>query len=201
LIAANRFVYLNVSFILCILCNLLLINLLAWVWILIIQRTFWLLIVSLKVLYLMMFSPWNPLSWHFRTLNSRLEHLSLEINTQSLQIEVERAKRQKMRTSLKQLKQEVSTPCLDIAPLRQEISKINENHNATSYHLEAEITRLSTMSFRCFSRMHQILVLLLSHISMPPNECTDMVQLLNEFTRTLHQFHVIYEASYVLLPH
>ena len=37
-------------------------------------------------------------------MNSRLEHLSLEINTQSLRIEVERAKRQKMRASLKQLK-------------------------------------------------------------------------------------------------
>ena len=131
------------------------------------------------------------------SLNSRLEHLSLEINTQSLRIEVERAKRQKMRASLKQLKQEISTPCPDIAPLRQEISVIHENHNATSYHLEGEITRLSTMSFRCFSKMHQILVLLLPHISIPSNECTDVVQLLNEFTRTLHQFHVLYEASYI----
>jgi len=50
------------------------------------------------------------------TVNSRLEHLSLEINTQSLRIEVERAKRQKLRASLKQFKQSTLSPCSEMAP-------------------------------------------------------------------------------------
>jgi len=81
------------------------------------------------------------------TLNSQLEYLSLEINTLSLWIETELAKRQKMRASFKQLKREISTPCSEVAPLRQEVSMIHKNINTTSYHLEGEINRLTTNSF------------------------------------------------------
>ena len=55
------------------------------------------------------------------TLNSRLEHLSLEVNTQSLWIEVERAKRHKMHLSIKQLKKEMSPPYSDVTSLKQEM--------------------------------------------------------------------------------
>ena len=52
-------------------------------------------------------------------LNSQLEHLSLTVNTQSLCIEVERVKCQKMRSTIKQLRREVNNPCPEIASVKQ----------------------------------------------------------------------------------
>ena len=88
------------------------------------------------------------------TLNSQMEHLSLTVNTQSLRIEVERAKRQKMRATIKQLRREMNNPCSEIASLRQEVSTIYENQNTNSYYLDGELTRINSMSFRCFARMY-----------------------------------------------
>ena len=102
-----------------------------------------------------------------------------------------------MRTSLRQLKQEVSSPCPDTIPLRHEISALQNNQNATSYYLEGEIVRMNPLSFRCFSRMHQILVSLLPYTSMPSSAHVELIQLANEFARTLQQFRVFTETTYV----
>jgi len=51
-------------------------------------------------------------------LNQRLDHLSLETNTQALRIAVERAKHQKLRATIRQVKQDMLPPCPDIASLR-----------------------------------------------------------------------------------
>ena len=82
------------------------------------------------------------------TLNSQIEHLSLTVNTQSFRIEVERAKRQKMRSTIKQLRQEMNNPCPEIASLKQEVSTIYENQNTNSYYLDGELTRINFMSFQ-----------------------------------------------------
>ena len=65
-----------------------------------------------------------PFYLYLATQNSQLEHLSLDVNTQSLRIEVERAKRQKMRSMINQLKQELSNSCSEIVSLNKEVSTI-----------------------------------------------------------------------------
>ena len=44
-------------------------------------------------------------------ISLKLDGLSLECNTQALQIEVERAKRQKLRSAVRSLRKRMSLPC------------------------------------------------------------------------------------------
>ena len=56
-------------------------------------------------------------------LNSRIDQFFLESNTQSLRIELEKHKRQKLRTTIKQVKQNMIIPSPDIASLRYDAEK------------------------------------------------------------------------------
>ena len=53
-------------------------------------------------------------------INRRLDHLSLETNTQGLRIAVERAKRQRLQATIRQVRQDLSLPCPDITILKNE---------------------------------------------------------------------------------
>ena len=130
-------------------------------------------------------------------LNSRLDHLSLETNTQALRIKVERAKRQRLSATVRQVKQNMLLSCPDIASLKDDVEVMQGNQNAINYQLEGEITNMNVMTFRCLSRMHQIITFLLSHVMLPPDNNFELTQMLHELSRTLQQFRVDYSVSYV----
>ena len=44
-------------------------------------------------------------------INRKLEHLTLESNTQGLRLEIEKAKRQRLQTSVRQVKSDLVLPC------------------------------------------------------------------------------------------
>ena len=100
-------------------------------------------------------------------INTRLENLTIESNTQSLRIEVERVKRQKLHLSLRQVKQNMLLPCPDIASLKYNVEAMQGNQNAINYQLEGEITNMNVMTFRRLSRMHQIITFLLPMLCCP----------------------------------
>ena len=58
------------------------------------------------------------------TLNHRLDQLSLDSNTQSLRIDVEKAKRQKLSATVRRVKQDISLPRPEITSLKQDIDMI-----------------------------------------------------------------------------
>ena len=87
-------------------------------------------------------------------LNKRLDHLTLETNTQGLRIAVERAKRQKFQAIIRQVRQDISIPCPDIAMMKHDLMAIREHQNAINYQLDSETARASTLTFRCLSRIH-----------------------------------------------
>ena len=95
-------------------------------------------------------------------LNFKLDNLSLECNTQALQLEVEQVKRQKLRTSLRSIRQKITLPCPDATSLKGEQQAVQGNQNTINFQLDGEVSRLNTMAFRCFARAHQILTVLLS---------------------------------------
>ena len=59
-----------------------------------------------------------PIHSDLASVNFQLEHLLLETNTHTLRIEVELATRQKLRASLRQVKQSMLLPCSEMAFLR-----------------------------------------------------------------------------------
>ena len=130
-------------------------------------------------------------------LNQRLDHLSLETNTQGLRIGVERAKRQKLRTTIRQVRQDMLLICPDIMSVRNDIETMRGSQNAVNYQLDGEITRLNTLTFRCLSRMDQIIALLLPYVTMPSDSSYELHQMLQELARTIQQFSMNYAASHV----
>ena len=71
-------------------------------------------------------------------LNRKLDHLFLETNTQGLRIAVERAKRQRLQATIRQVKQDLSLPCPDITMLKNELDHLREHQNAINYQLDGE---------------------------------------------------------------
>ena len=131
------------------------------------------------------------------TLNQRIDQLSLDTNTQSLRIEVEKAKRQKLGATVRRLRQDVLPPHHEIVRLRQDLDIMRNEQNSINYYFEAEIASNRTLAFRGLSRIHQILALMSPPTILPVNHGPELNQLIQELGRTLQQFPVEYTASYV----
>ena len=131
------------------------------------------------------------------TLNRRLDQISLDTNTQSLHIDVEKAKRQRLSETVRRVRQNTLRLCPDVISLKQDVTTIREEQNAVNYYLEAEIASMSATTFRSLSRIHHILTLLLPHVMLPPNNNQELIQLLQELAQTLQHFRVECAVSYV----
>ena len=129
-------------------------------------------------------------------INRQLESLTLENNTNSLRIEVERSKRQKMRATLRQIKHDIRSFCSEGAPPSRVINTLRENQEAVNYQLEGEIARLNTICYRSFSRMHQLLTFLLPRTNLAPDDQVEATYMLNEIAQTIHPFIVCYQPVY-----
>ena len=130
-------------------------------------------------------------------LTTRIEQLTIDNNTQSLRIEVERVKRRKLHSSFRQLKHILPLPCSEVTSLRQDTENDRSAQHSINYQFGGEIDRLNTLSFRCFSRIHQLMNSMVPYLVMPPNEYSEMMQMLYELNGTLHQFYVHHQVSYV----
>ena len=131
------------------------------------------------------------------TLNQRIEQLSLDANTQALRLEIEKAKRQKLSTTVRRLKQDLLAPHPEIIKLRQDIDILRSEQNSNNYWLEAEIASNSVVTFCSLSRIHQILTIMSPLLMLPVNHSPDLNQLLRELACTLQQFCVEYTVSYI----
>jgi len=130
-------------------------------------------------------------------ISRQLESLTIENNTQALQIKIERMKRRQLRSSLRSMEQVLIRPCSDAASLKQELIATQENQNAINYQFEGDMTTLRALMFRCLTRMHQMMSRFLPHIALPPDDDFELAQMSQEIAQTFHQFHSYYTASYV----
>jgi len=139
-----------------------------------------------------MFTP-NP---DLTDLTRKFEALNIDSNTHGLRIEIERTKRQRLRTMIKRLRQDFTAACADIVILREEISQLREQQNAVNFQLSNENTRTNTLAFRSLSRIAQILALDLPH-SLSIESRNEIEILLQELHSTIRHFGVYYATSYV----
>ena len=89
-----------------------------------------------------------------KAINARIEHLERGLSAQSLRLEIERAKRQKLRLSVKP--SQSKTSALHLGILRQSIEANFVHQNTINYQLQGDVDRLNTLTFRCLSRMQNI---------------------------------------------
>ena len=139
-----------------------------------------------------MFMP-NP---DLMDLTRKLEALTIDANTHSLRVEIERTKRQRLRTMIKRLKHDFTAACADIVIMREEISQLREQQNAVNFQLNNDNVKTNTLAFRSLSRIAQILALDLSP-SLSVESRNEAEVLIQELYSTIRQFGIYYTASYV----
>jgi len=130
-------------------------------------------------------------------LSRKLDNLTIESNTQGLRLEIERAKRQRLQASVRQVKRDLAIPCPDLIEIRNELNQFKEYQNAINYQLDGENARTNTLAFRSISRICQMLAALISCASLSSESSPEVKILLQELTNTVQHFGVHYAASYV----
>lgn len=141
--------------------------------------------------------PSMPLQPDLSTVNKQLESLVIDGNTQSLRLKVERMKRRQLRSSLRTVEQAIQRPCIDATSLRQEMIITQDQQNSVNFQLEGDITALRALTFRCLTRMYQVLAKIASRTICTPDEDYETAQLMQEIAQTFQQLHSYYITSYV----
>ena len=131
------------------------------------------------------------------TISRQLESLSIENNTQSLQLKIERMKRRQLRSSLRSMEQMLSHPCPDATSLKQELIATQEHQNAINFQFEGDVTSLRAMMFRCLTRMHQMMNRMMSHMVLHPDDNYELTHMSQEIAQTFQHFQSYYTVSYV----
>ena len=75
--------------------------------------------------------------------------------------------------------------------LRQEVALLTQEMGSLTEAYNGEIARLSTVTYRCFSRLHQILITIVPYLSMPPSNHIETSQLTYELLRTVNQLRPV----------
>jgi len=130
-------------------------------------------------------------------LNRKIDLLTIEVNTQGLRLEVEKAKRQRLQATVRRLRKDMSLPCPDIMVLKKEIAQLRDYQNTVNYQLDGENARTNTLSFRSLTRVCQILIALVPSSTLPSEISPEVEILLQELNTTIRQFGVHYFASNV----
>ena len=118
-----------------------------------------------------------------RAINDRVTRLETALSTQALLLALERTKRQKLKLLMKRRQPEV--PVTLPETLKQQVESNDMYQETVNYQFGNSIDRLSTIAFRCFSRMQQLMTFAIPSIRHP-----DAANLLEEIGRTIQQLCV-----------
>ena len=127
----------------------------------------------------------------------KLDLLTVECNTLNLRLEIEKAKRQRLQSTVRQLKRETLPPCPDMLTVKKELDEFREQQNTTNYMLDGENARTNTLAFRSISRICQLVTIMMQGTYVTPEAIDEANTLLHELALTIQQFGVHYAASYV----
>jgi len=128
-------------------------------------------------------------------LTQKLELLTIDTNSNGLRIEVERAKRRRLQTKIKQTERNLSLASSEITVLRDEIAQLREQQNLINLQLDGDHARTSTLAFRSLSRVSQILSILALRNAPTYEPNSEIEVLLHELDLTIRQFGVFYQTS------
>ena len=130
-------------------------------------------------------------------LGRKLDNLTIEFNTHGLRIEIERAKRQRLQASIRQVKRDLAITNPEIIEIRNELRHFKESQNTINYQLGGENARTNTLAFRSLARICEILTALIPGAPLSPESSPEVKILLQELTTTIQHFGVHYAASYL----
>ena len=100
--------------------------------------------------------------------NSQLERLSLDVHIQSLCVEIECAKWQKLSSTLKRVRRDLISSNRISIQLRHDIYILRERVRELQYMYDDKIARIGTVSYGSLARIHQLLISLTPYIPQRP---------------------------------
>jgi len=130
-------------------------------------------------------------------LKRRFDLLTIDNNTHGLRMEVERAKRHRLQSTVKLLRQDLSLASTEILTLKNEITQFRDHQNSINFQLDNDHARTSTLAFRCLSRISQLISGLALRYAPMSESNSEADILLHELDLTIRQFGLYYQSSYV----
>ena len=130
-------------------------------------------------------------------LSKKIESLMIEVNTLGLHLEIEKTKRQRLQTTVRQLRRDRTLSSSDIQILRRELIQLRDQQTSVNYQLDNQNARTNTLSFRSISRIGQILSTLVPNSFLSTETSSELAVLLQELNNTVQHFGVFYVASQV----
>ena len=91
------------------------------------------------------------------TLSKQVESLPIDLHTQALRIEVQKAKRQRLGSSLKRVKKEIITPLHLVSQAYCDINLQRKDLQDLKIKYDNETVLLRSLTYRGIARLHQIL--------------------------------------------
>ena len=133
----------------------------------------------------------------FAEWGRKIDNLIIECNTLNLRLEVEKSKRQRLQSTVRQIKRDMVIPCPDLTSIQRDFDRFKEQQNTANYIMDGENARTNTLAFRSISRICQFLTTMLTGASSFPDATDELNVLLHELSLTIRQFGVHYAASHV----
>ena len=130
-------------------------------------------------------------------LKLKVEGLTIECNTLHLRLEIERAKRQRIQASLRQIRRDLTIMNPEIAAIKNELKHFKDSQNSINYNLDGENVRTNTLAFRSLTRVSELLTTMVPCTSLTPASSHEAKILLQELITTIQHFGVHYAASFV----
>ena len=120
-------------------------------------------------------------------INSQLDQLSVDINTQNLRSKLEKIKRQRLNTTVRNIEREIALLTKTVAKTKSNITVLKQQIENLTQACNEDLARLKTVTYRCMSRMHNILISILPYIVMPPHNHEDLAQMASELLCIIYQ--------------
>jgi len=127
----------------------------------------------------------------FAEWGRKIDNLIIECNTLNLRLEVEKSKRQRLQSTVRQLKRDTIAPYPDLTTIQRDLDRFKEQQNTANYVLDGE------NAFRSISSICQFLTIMMTGASSYPDATDELNVLLHELSLTIRQFGVHYAASHV----
>ena len=132
-----------------------------------------------------------PTHHDMRKISDQIDKLTIDLNTQHLQVEIEKVKRQKMRVMMRQLRNKRTPADPIVDQLRQEVVLLARKVESITETYNSELARVSTVTYLGFSRLHQILITTVPYLSMPPSTHVEASQLIYELLQIINQLRPV----------
>ena len=131
-----------------------------------------------------------PSAIDFHELSSKMDQISVDVNTQHLRSKLEKCKRQRLSSTIRNIEREIAALSNTINQTQTNITKLNQQIESLVLMRNGDLAQLTTITYRCLSRMHNIIITILPYMIMPTRSHEDLAQLAHELLCTIYQLPI-----------